>query len=156
LRAVAVLPRREPFKLVVIGHPRTEAYQRLARRLKASDRVVFAGFHADPRGAYFGADLLVHPTFYDPCSLVVLEAQACGLPVVTTRYNGAAELLDVGSDGLVVKDPHDREELSAALMHFLDSVRRQQAARAALRNSQRWTFEHHHRRLLALLREALQ
>src|SRR5262249_18722788 len=52
LRAVAVLPRREPFKLVVIGHPRTEAYQRLARRLKASDRVVFAGFHADPRGAY--------------------------------------------------------------------------------------------------------
>jgi UDP-glucose:(heptosyl)LPS alpha-1,3-glucosyltransferase len=156
LRAVAVLPRRETFKLVVIGHPRTAPHQKLARKLKVSDRVIFAGFHADPRDAYFGADLLVHPTFYDPCSLVVLEAQACGLPVITSAHNGAAELLDVGTDGLVVKDPHDREELSAALVHYLDPARRQQAARTALRNSQRWTFEQHHRGLLALLREALR
>jgi UDP-glucose:(heptosyl)LPS alpha-1,3-glucosyltransferase len=155
LRAVAVLPRREAFKLVVIGHPKTAPHQKLADRLRASDRVVFAGFHADPRDAYFGADLLVHPTFYDPCSLVVLEAQACGLPVITSAHNGAAELLDAGTDGLVVKDPHDREELAAALLHYLDPARRQQAARAALRNSQRWTFELHHRRLVALLREAL-
>ena len=45
------------------------------------------------RNAYFAADFLVHPTFYDPCSLVVLEALACGLPVITTRANGASELL---------------------------------------------------------------
>ena len=41
---------------------------------------------------YAAADLYVHPTFYDPCSLVVLEAAACGLPIITSRYNGAAEL----------------------------------------------------------------
>jgi glycosyltransferase involved in cell wall biosynthesis len=76
--------------------------------------------------------------------------------VITSAHNGAAELLDVGGDGLVVRDPHDREELSAALLYFLDPARRQQAARAALRNAQRWTFEQHHRCLLALLREALQ
>lgn len=155
LRAVAVLSHREAFRLVVIGHPRTAPYAALARRLGVTDNVIFAGFHSDVRDVYFGADLLVHPTFYDPCSLVVLEAQACGLPVITTRYNGAAELLDVGSDGLVVKDPHDRTELAAALASFLDPSRRQQAARVALRNAQRWTFELHHRRLVALLREAL-
>ena len=36
------------------------------------------------RDAYFAADFLVHPTFYDPCSLVVLKALACGLPIITT------------------------------------------------------------------------
>ena len=155
LRAVARLPSREGFKLVIIGHPRTGPYQRLAGRLGVSESVIFAGFHADPRDAYFGADLLVHPTFYDPCSLVVLEALACGLPVITSAHNGASELLDVGSDGLVVKNPHDVEELALAISHYLDPVRRQQAARVALRNAQKWTFDLHHRRLLTLLREAL-
>jgi UDP-glucose:(heptosyl)LPS alpha-1,3-glucosyltransferase len=154
LRSVTRLPR-QGFKLVVIGHPKTAGYRRLAARLGISESVVFAGFHADPRDAYFGADLLVHPTFYDPCSLVVLEALACGLPVVTSAHNGASELLDVGSDGLVVRNPHDAEELALAIGHFLDPVRRQQAARVALRNAQKWTFDLHHRRLLSLLREAL-
>ena len=42
------------------------------------------------RNAYFAADYLVHPTFYDPCSLVVLEALACGLPVITPSIMGPA------------------------------------------------------------------
>ena len=54
----------------------------------------FLGHRADPKDAYFAADFLVHPTFYDPCSLVALEALACGLPVITTRYNGAERTAD--------------------------------------------------------------
>ena len=75
------------------GSPKTAECERLAHRLGVADRVRFAGYCSDMRNAYFAADFLVHPTFYDPCSHVVLEAMACGLPVITSRYNGASELL---------------------------------------------------------------
>src|SRR5581483_11625281 len=67
LHAVALLPEGAPFRLLVIGSPKAGPWRRLARRLGVTDRVVFAGPHADMRRGYFAADFLVHPTFYDPC-----------------------------------------------------------------------------------------
>ncbi len=154
LRAVARMPDRSRFRLVVLGHPRTAPHQRLARRLGVAGVVRFLGFQPDPRNAYFAADFLAHPTFYDPCSLVVQEALACGLPVLTSRYNGAAELLDPPHDGLVVRDPHDSAELAAGLSSFLDPARRLAWAKASLRAAQRWTFADHYRQFLKLLDEA--
>jgi UDP-glucose:(heptosyl)LPS alpha-1,3-glucosyltransferase len=156
LHAVARLPRRERFRLAVVGKPAAGSLRRLAGRLGITEQVRFAGFVPDVRDALFAADLLVHPTFYDPCSLVVLEALACGVPVVTSAHNGAAELLEPSAEGLVVRDPHDHEALALALGRLLDPAGRQQAARAALRSAGKWTFETHYRRLLTLLREALQ
>ena len=156
LHAVARMPQRERFRLAVVGDPKTRPYRRLAKRLGIAANVRFLGFSSDPRNAYFAADLLVHPTFYDPWSLVVQEAMACGLPVITTRFNGAAELLDPPTDGLVIRDPHDRDELAGALSYFLDPVRRQNCARAALRGGQKWTFDEHYRQLVRLLGEAAQ
>jgi UDP-glucose:(heptosyl)LPS alpha-1,3-glucosyltransferase len=48
----------------------------------------------------------VFPTQYDPFANVCLEALACGLPVVTTSSNGAAEILEEGRDGFVVSPGH--------------------------------------------------
>jgi UDP-glucose:(heptosyl)LPS alpha-1,3-glucosyltransferase len=78
--------------LVVAGNPNYRGWHRLAERLGVGEQVCFIGHCGDMRNAYFGSDFLVHPTFYDPCSLVVLEALACGLPIITTRFNGASEL----------------------------------------------------------------
>lgn len=153
LRAVALVPREKPFTLAVVGHPKVGRYQRLAAKLGVADRVKFLGFRADPKDAYFASDFLVHPTFYDPCSLVALEALACGLPVVTTRYNGAAELLSPPADGLVVDDPHDAAALAAAVGQMLDRGYRSSASQAARQAAGRWTFEHHYRALLDVLGE---
>ena len=62
----------------------------------ASAAVTLVGTVDDPVPYYAAADAFVLPTFYDPCSLSVSEAAASGLPSVTTRLNGAAELLDRG------------------------------------------------------------
>ena len=150
LRAVATLPGNQRFTLAVVGHPRVEPFCRLARRLGIESRVRFLGFRRDPKDAYFAADFLIHPTFYDPCSLVVLEALACGLPVVTSRYNGAAELLTPPTNGLVVADPHGAAELGAAIRSMLDPDYRIAAARAARAAAAGWTFEHHYRALCDL------
>jgi UDP-glucose:(heptosyl)LPS alpha-1,3-glucosyltransferase len=153
IRAVALVPRGKPFRVAVVGHPKFGRYQRLAARLGVADRVVFLGHRGDPKDAYFAADFLVHPTFYDPCSLVALEALACGLPVITTRYNGASELLSPPADGVVVSDPHNAPELAAAMATMLDRGYRAAASQAARQTGSRWTFEHHYRALLDVFGE---
>lgn len=154
LRALAWLPRQHPFRLLVVGQSKTGPYERLASRLGVAPRVRFAGPCRDIRNCYFAADFLVHPTFYDPCSLVVLEALACGLPVITSRFNGAAELMTHGREGYIMADPHRHEELAAFMAQLLDPVNRSACAQAARRAAARWTFEAHYRQLLEILRLA--
>jgi UDP-glucose:(heptosyl)LPS alpha-1,3-glucosyltransferase len=154
LHAVALLPPNVPLRLLVLGNPKTAGYERLSRKLGIVHRVHFGGYCAEMRNGYFAADFLVHPTFYDPCSLVVLEALACGLPVVTTRFNGASELLSPPKDGFVVADPHNHVQLAAAMTQLLDPVRRAGCAQAARRTAAAWTFEQHYRQLVQVFTEA--
>jgi UDP-glucose:(heptosyl)LPS alpha-1,3-glucosyltransferase len=160
LHALARLPRGAMY-LLVAGKQDTTAMERLAARLGVGEQVRFLGYCPDMRDAYFAADLLAHPTFYDPCSNVVLEALACGLPVVTSRYNGAAELLGLVSadpreraEGYVVDDPHDHARLAWCLERMLDPVRRAACARAARQSGAGWTFEGHYRKFVEILAEA--
>ncbi len=160
LRAVACLPTKHPFRLLVAGHPRFEAYARLADKLGIANRLLFLGPRRDVHHCYFAADFLVHPTFYDPCSLVVLEALACGLPVITTRFNGASEFLLPGQTasgspaGFVLDDPHNHRELARLMSQLFDPGRRAAFALAARRTAAVWTFDDHYQQLLQVLTEA--
>jgi UDP-glucose:(heptosyl)LPS alpha-1,3-glucosyltransferase len=151
LRSLARTP--VALKLVVAGSPKIGHWRRLARWLGIADRVIFVGPAGDVRRVFFAADLHVHPTFYDPCSSVVLEALACGLPVVTTRFNGAAELMHAPDEGFVVDDPHDHAALADALARLLDPVRRDASGRAARRAAAAWTIDHHYNRWLEVFAE---
>ncbi len=95
----------------------------------------------DPVPYYAAADVFVLPTFYDPCSLSVSEAAASGLPSVTTRFNGAAELLTEGVDGSVISDPADDAELAAALRPLLDQNVRQRMGAAARKLALKHTLD---------------
>jgi len=114
-------------RLLVCGSDRDARFRRLAAELGLAAQVRFLGFVDDAQECFAGVDLFVLPTFYDACSLVVLEALAAGLPVVTTRANGAAELVSDGIDGYVVDAPWALDQLSDR-MHRL-------VARAELRNT---------------------
>ncbi len=153
LDAYALTPRERPNRLVVVGHPKFGRYERQAKGLGIADRVIFLGHRSDPKACYFGADYLVHPTFYDPCSLVALEALACGLPVITTRYNGASELLNPPTNGMVVDDPHNAPALGAAMTQMFDRGYLREASVAARVTGSRWTFEHHYQALLDVFTE---
>jgi UDP-glucose:(heptosyl)LPS alpha-1,3-glucosyltransferase len=149
-------PAATSFRLLVAGHPDYQPYARLARRLGIADRVRFVGYCPDMRWCYFAADFVVQPTFYDTCSLVVLEALACGLPVITTRASGASEFLQPPREGYVLDDPHDTAQLAWCLEQLLEPQRRRACGQAALRTASRWTFAEHYRQLFAVLQEAAQ
>jgi UDP-glucose:(heptosyl)LPS alpha-1,3-glucosyltransferase len=100
LEALASVPA--PAHLVVVGHDRNPArYGAIARRLGVAERVTFAGRQADPKPFYGASDVFVLPTLYDPLSNAVLEALACGLPVITSTRCGAGELVALHGAGVV-------------------------------------------------------
>jgi UDP-glucose:(heptosyl)LPS alpha-1,3-glucosyltransferase len=144
------------FRLLVVGSPKYRRWERLAARLGIADHVRFVGLCTDMRSAYFASDFLVHPTFYDPCSLVVLEALACGLPIITTRANGASELMHPPQEGYVIDNPHDRQRLAWCMWQLLDSERRLACAQAARKTAAQWTFEEHYQQLLRVFGEAVR
>lgn len=153
LRAMQRLQSHRPIKLVVAGNRKTVAWETMAQRLGVERRVAFIGPCDDVRNVYFGSEMLVHPTFYDPCSGVVLEALACGLPVITTRCNGAAELIRPAEAGIVLDDPRDDLALADALSELSDPVRRDSASRAAKQAAAAWTLDDHYQRWLRVFDE---
>jgi glycosyltransferase involved in cell wall biosynthesis len=119
LRVVAELvARRADVQLLVAGRlrwtpqpleTRRQADSR-AREFDILERVTFLGPYtqAAAPALFQRADLLLHTKYNDPCPAVVIEAMACGLPVVYSRSGGVPEL--VGADaGIGVDAPLDWE-----------------------------------------------
>jgi UDP-glucose:(heptosyl)LPS alpha-1,3-glucosyltransferase len=122
-------------ELWVVGKGRIPSYQRLVAGLGLADRVKFWGPVREIAPYYQAATVLALPTLYDPCSNVVLEALACGTPVVTTAANGAAEFLTPRENGAIVPQPDDIAGLREALAEFLnrgEAPQTRQAATAAV------------------------
>ncbi len=130
-----------PAKVVVVGGKRTLAMRQLAKWHGVDQQVTFSGCVDDPRDFYAAADAYVQPTLYDPCSLVVLEALACGLPVITTRFNGAGELLTIGEHGFLLDNPTDSAALAELMRQLLNVDRRAAMSQAARQLALRHTFE---------------
>ncbi len=144
--------RREgkPVKLLVLGSDRPGSYKRDAQQAGAGEAVQFLGAVGNTLPYYAAADVFALPTWYDSCSLVVLEALACGLPVITTSHNGAAELLTDGFDGFVLDNPGDSTLLAQRLRSLLDPAVRSRVGAAARRLAERHPIEANFRQVMGV------
>ena len=160
LEALAQIEPSQRPALVVVGKGKIGAYQRLARAMRLDrgrfDRdVFFQGPTAAPDRYYRKADFFVLLTKHDPCSLVVLEALAMGLPVISTVFNGATEVMTDGVHGLILKDPADVDALARAMTTLCDDARRHEMADACKTLRPTLAYEHHVDELMAIYRLAL-
>ncbi len=144
-------PAARPIHLLACGGGKPGRFRALARELGLGDSVRFLGFQPDIRPAFHAADFFALPTYYDPCSLVVFEALACGLPVITTACNGAGEVIADGREGFVVSGPDAREPLADALDRMADDGSRRVMAALAGRLGREQSFDRHAARLLGVL-----
>jgi UDP-glucose:(heptosyl)LPS alpha-1,3-glucosyltransferase len=156
LESFAVVARSERHaRLVVCGSARQGRYRRMARRLNIASRVLFLGSVPDVGECFAGCDAFAFPSFYDPCSLVVLEAMAAGLPVITTQQNGAGELLDEGKDGFVIDSAWNTEALSDRIRRLVAEPKsRMEMGARARRNVVRYTVEARQEELWRALQDA--
>ncbi len=129
------------FKVLIIGRSRDSAYRKLGITMNCQKNLIFLG-HVDGIEKYYAAsDICVHPTFYDTYSLVVIEAMASGLPVITTSFAGASGIIDNGKDGFVISDPSDYLALSEKTKLLFNDDFREKASIAARKKAEKYPAE---------------
>lgn len=100
--------------LAVAGDTKDSPYPQLAEKLGISSRVHFLGYRRDMSNLMKAVDLFIFPSRYEACSLVLLEAMASGIPVITAQTSGGAELVSPEC-GFVLSDPDDLTALTGVL-----------------------------------------
>lgn len=157
IRAFRSVAANHPHRLVLAGGKGWLYEDVLAevQRQGLDERVHFAGFvdDADLPILYSGADLFVFPSLYEGFGLPLLEAMACGVPVLTST---ASSLPEVAGEAAVQLSPHDEEAWADAMNRLLaDEQRRRQLAAAGFAQVKQFTWERAARRLRGLYRELL-
>lgn len=143
-------------RLVLIGERTShDEYHRLAQSLSLDGQVVFIPHEDNVFLRYPAADVCVLLSWYDPCSRVILEAIRCGIPSITTAYNGAGEAL-AGGAGLVVDSPANVEAAASAMNLLADPFRRQQCVHACGKVADSLGIDRHVRELMDAYSEVLK
>jgi UDP-glucose:(heptosyl)LPS alpha-1,3-glucosyltransferase len=141
------------FKVMITGG---RPYKTLSTRIKAlniEDKILFTGPVRTTEACYANSDVFALPTYYDACSLVVIEAMASGLPSITTTANGASGIITDGKDGYVISHPPMSPDLAKKMQLLLDDEKRQQMSREALCTGRNYSEERNHQEMLELFDE---
>ena len=110
LKTVALLSEL-PLRLLIVGSDDPDLFRPSLRQPALQGRVHFEKPSADVLFFYAAADLYVGPSLEDAFNLPILEAMACGLPVIASAHAGASEMIRDGETGLILRDPQDHVEL---------------------------------------------
>jgi UDP-glucose:(heptosyl)LPS alpha-1,3-glucosyltransferase len=117
LRALAII--KFPVQLLVVGKDDPGLYRPALMQLRLEDRVRFLAPSADVLLFYAAADAYIAPSLEDAFGLPILEAMACGLPVIASVQAGASENIIDGATGYLLRDPMNHFELAEIILRLV-------------------------------------
>ena len=122
IRAMAtVVERNADVNLVLVGEgPLREDLESLSRKLAVADRIEFHGrrSHREVIELLYGCEVFVLPSRFETFGIALVEAMACGRPVVAAKAGGMPEIVQDGVNGVLV-EPEDPSGLADALNSLL-------------------------------------
>jgi glycosyltransferase involved in cell wall biosynthesis len=115
----AILKAHPQTRFLLFGQgPEENAIHGLVTRNKLDAHVIFAGFRNDLDQILPCLDLLVHPAFMEGLGVILLQAAACGIPIVAGRAGGIPEIVQDGKNGYLIT-PGDPVALTEKINHLL-------------------------------------
>jgi glycosyltransferase involved in cell wall biosynthesis len=153
LRAYGQLHEKVPHKLVIAGRLRynnRDEFEPL-QEYNIDEDVIFPGWvsQEDMPALYRLADLFLFPSWYESCSVALLEAMASGCAIVTSNTGGTPELT---GDAAILVDPRNPEGIADAVYRVLtDEQLRQQLIRKSLKQGKQFSWDRCARETLAVL-----
>jgi len=139
LAALERLP--DSVHLVVAADAKSSPFVGMATEKGIAHRVHFIGFRKDLPVVMRAVDAFVFPSRYEACALVLLEAAASGLPIITARSTGGSEFLSRES-GYFMDDPNDSEQLAEFMRNVAGSSDlREQMGKAARASAEKCSWK---------------
>ena len=159
IRAMALVREEVPgARLVIVGTgDRRRALEALTRSMGLDGAVRFTGFVSEEEKLRLltRAEVAACPSSKEGWGITVIEANACGVPVVAARVPGLRDAVVDGETGVLVP-PRDREAMARALIRLLcDREERERLAGIAVARSRRFTWENTARQTLQVIRRAM-
>ena len=121
LEALPLLSKRNT-RVIISGSGDEKFYGQLAELKGVRERIIFVSHSSKLWEYYAASDIFVFPTIYEPFGLVIVEAMASGLPVITSRSAGAADFMTDGVDCFLLSDPTDTNDLAAKIELLLSNT----------------------------------
>lgn len=139
LKAMAKAPG---VHIAIVGRAEGSPFPAMAESLGISDRTHFLGFRRDIAQIMRAVDFFVFPSRYEACALVLAEATASGLPIITAKTTGGSELV-TDAAGIRLDDPNNADALAQAIVSLAnDPDRRRSMREAAWQRAQTNTWDH--------------
>ena len=138
------------YKLLIVGRGNNKPYRKLAKRLNLQDKVIFAGYLNYIEKIYGASDLLVLPTLYDPFSNVCLEAMASGIPVITSKKNGASEVVSQVDKKVILKNPRDDFEIAKKIEMFFSQTFKEKVQKLSRTVTEQYSIEESYGKVLQI------
>lgn len=108
-------------RIDLVGKHAPTDYLRKAAALGLGERMHWHGPSSDVARYFAAADVFALPTTYEPFGIVVVEAMACGVPVVVSALAGASSAIEDGVSGILLPDPQDAAALAAGIKRALSA-----------------------------------
>ena len=126
------------------------------KEITAKDCVRFIGFvpNEDMSALYSAAELFVFPTLYEGFGIPVIEAQKCGVPVLTSNVSSLPE---VGGDGVLTVDPYDEAAIARGMEELLtNTVLREELIRRGFHNAERFSWAYSAQKLNQIIERLIE
>ena len=136
--------RRVPIKLLMAGSgPMRASLEAMAEELKIQDYVRWLGHREALEHVFQGVDVFLHTAKGEAFGNVLVEAMACGIPIVATRSGAAPEVIDEGTTGLLIDPGPDEAKRAADAIESLwkNPNRRTEMGQAGIRHARLFTVE---------------
>ncbi len=147
--------KNDNVRFVIVGDgPLRYDIEQRSKRLVGNNKLIFTGEVLNVEEAINGLDIHVLPSIEEHFGRVVIEAMACGVPVVATNAGGVPEIIEDGVNGILVP-PKDSAEIADAVQRLIDDRGKREslceAGRITVR--ERFTQEVHAKNILNLYKE---
>ena len=146
--------KQKNWRLVLVGKGKWKIYLDFASK-KNQEKIT----HLEPvdeiEKLYAAADFFVLPSIYEPFGNANLEALASGLPIITSRNCGVAEIITPQKEGIILDEPSDFEAMAKAIDYLMDSKTREPMRQSARLLAEKFTQERNASEMLQIYQELI-
>jgi UDP-glucose:(heptosyl)LPS alpha-1,3-glucosyltransferase len=147
--------KQENWRLVLVGKGKWKRYLDFSSK-ENRGKITYLGPIDEIEKLYAAADFFILPSIYEPFGNANLEALASGLPIITSRNSGVAEIITPQKEGMILEEPSDSKAMAKAIDYLMNSKTREPMGQSARLLAEKFTQERNASEMMQVYQELIE